>query len=74
MARMESIGSVTTLAFAVPATSVVIQAIVTGEIPTPVEIFGVAIMFAGIYISRLRPGKVLVAPDAEAPAFLEDAP
>jgi drug/metabolite transporter (DMT)-like permease len=74
MARMESIGRVTTLAFAVPATSVVIQAIVTGEIPTPVEILGVAIMFAGIYISRLRPGKVLAAPAAVAPTILDDAP
>ena len=34
MARMESIGRVTTLAFAVPATSVVIQALLTGETPT----------------------------------------
>ena len=74
MARMESIGSVTTLAFAVPATSVVIQAIVTGELPTPVEILGGAIMFAGIYISRLRSGKGLVAPDAAEPVVLEDAP
>jgi hypothetical protein len=31
-------------------------------------------MFAGIYISRLRSGKVLVAPDAAEPVVLEDAP
>ncbi|MGD0637522.1 MAG: DMT family transporter, partial [Nitrososphaerales archaeon] len=74
MARMESIGRVTTLAFAVPATSVVIQALLTGEIPTSVEILGVAIMFAGIYISRIRPGKVLVAPAAVRTVAVEDAP
>jgi drug/metabolite transporter (DMT)-like permease len=68
MTRVESIGKVTTLAFGVPATSVVIQALLTGEIPTTVEIAGVAIMFVGIYISRLRPGRVLVAPPTEGPA------
>jgi drug/metabolite transporter (DMT)-like permease len=74
MVRMESIGRVTTLAFAVPATTVIIQALLTGEIPSPVEILGVCIMFAGIYISRLRPGRVLVAPTEVEPAVLTKAP
>ncbi len=55
MARMESIGRVTTIAFAVPALAVVIQAVLTGELPTPVEVLGVAVMFAGIYISWILP-------------------
>ena len=63
MARMESIGRVTTIAFAVPAVALVIQAALTGEIPTPVEVLGVAVMFVGIYISWMlseRPGKIAV--------------
>jgi drug/metabolite transporter (DMT)-like permease len=72
MVRMESIGRVTTIAFAVPATSVVIQALLTGQLPTPVEILGVAVMFAGIYISRIRPGRVLAPPEPEH-ALLPDA-
>jgi drug/metabolite transporter (DMT)-like permease len=72
MARMESIGRVTTIAFGVPATSVVIQALLTGELPTPIEILGVAVMFVGIYISRIRPGRVLAPPEPER-AVLPDA-
>jgi drug/metabolite transporter (DMT)-like permease len=72
MARMESIGRVTTIAFGVPATSVVIQALLTGQLPTPVELLGVAVMFAGIYISRIRPGRVLAPPEPEH-AVLPDA-
>ena len=74
MVRMESIGRVTTLAFAVPATTVILQALITGEVPSPVEILGVGIMFAGIYISRLRPGMVLVAPTDPVPAAGAEAP
>jgi drug/metabolite transporter (DMT)-like permease len=74
MVRMESIGRVTTLAFAVPATTVIIQALLTGEIPSPVEILGVCIMFGGIYISRLRPGMVLVAPTEPEPVVLPEVP
>jgi drug/metabolite transporter (DMT)-like permease len=74
MVRMESIGRVTTLAFAVPATTVIIQALLTGEIPSPVEILGVCIMFAGIYISRIRPGMILVAPTEPEPAALAEVP
>ncbi len=61
LARIESIGRITTVAFAVPATTVIIQALLTGEIPSPVEVAGVGVMFAGIYISRLRPGRVRAA-------------
>lgn len=62
MARIESIGKITTIAFAVPATTVAIQALLTGEVPTPVEVAGVAAMFLGIYISRLNPGRIAVPP------------
>jgi len=57
LVRMETIGKVTTLIFAVPATSVVIQAILTDQLPTPISIAGVCVMFSGIYVSRLRPGR-----------------
>jgi drug/metabolite transporter (DMT)-like permease len=56
LVRMETIGRVTTLVFAVPAASVIIQSILTKELPTPLSIAGVCVMFAGIYVSRLRPG------------------
>lgn len=62
MARIESVGKITTIAFAVPATTVAIQALLTGEIPTPVEVAGVAAMFIGIYISRLNPGRIVIPP------------
>jgi len=55
MARMESIDRLTTISFAVPATAVAIQALLTGELPTAVETLGVALMFVGIYISRTLP-------------------
>jgi drug/metabolite transporter (DMT)-like permease len=59
LVRMDTIGRITTLVFAVPATSIVIQSILTGEVPTPLSIAGVCVMFAGIYVSRLNPTRRL---------------
>jgi drug/metabolite transporter (DMT)-like permease len=73
MARMESIGRITTMAFAVPACAVAIQAVLTGEVPTAVEIIGVAVMFAGIYISRILPGRTETAPKDPGQAAAEAA-
>ena len=70
MARLESIGRITTIAFAVPAMAVAIQALLTGEVPTPVEVLGVVLMFGGIYISRILPGgsRVETEPSRAAPS------
>ncbi len=57
MLRMETVGRITTLVFAVPATTVVIESILTGQLPTAVSVLGICVMFAGIYISRLQPRK-----------------
>jgi drug/metabolite transporter (DMT)-like permease len=54
MTKIETIGRLTTLAFAVPAVTMVTQAILTGELPGIVSLFGVALMFFGIYISRMH--------------------
>ena len=57
LVRMDTIGKITTLVFAVPATSVAIQSILTHQLPTPLSIAGVCVMFAGIYVSRLKFGR-----------------
>lgn len=64
LVRMDTIGKITTLVFAVPATSVVLQSVLTNELPTPLSIVGVCIMFSGIYVSRFRLRKrpLVVAP------------
>jgi drug/metabolite transporter (DMT)-like permease len=56
LVRTDTIGRVTTLVFAVPAASVMIQSALTRELPSPLEIAGICVMFAGIYVSRLRFG------------------
>lgn len=55
LVRMEKISRVTTIVFAVPATSVVIQALLSDELPTALSVAGICVMFAGIYVSRLQP-------------------
>jgi drug/metabolite transporter (DMT)-like permease len=60
LVRMDTIGRITTLVFAVPATSIVLQWILTGELPTTLSVAGVCVMFAGIYVSRLSPTRRLV--------------
>ena len=59
MARIETIGKLTTLAFGVPATSIIFQSLLTGELPGLASLLGFGLMFVGIYISRVR-GSVLV--------------
>ncbi len=54
MLRMETVGKITTLVFAVPATTVIIEAVLTGQLPTGASILGICVMFAGIYVSRLK--------------------
>jgi drug/metabolite transporter (DMT)-like permease len=52
MLRQERVGKVTTLAFAVPAMTTLIETIETGVIPGLTTLSGIGIMFLGIYISR----------------------
>lgn len=64
MLRTESVGKITTLVFAVPATSVVVQSLLTRQLPTLLSIAGICVMFTGIYVSRLKPGRpISVATD-----------
>jgi drug/metabolite transporter (DMT)-like permease len=54
MLRREKVGKVTTIAFAVPAMTTLIETIRTGVVPGLVTIGGIGIMFLGIYISNVR--------------------
>jgi drug/metabolite transporter (DMT)-like permease len=53
MLRRERVGKVTTLAFAVPAMTTLIEAIETGVIPGLATLGGIGIIFLGIYISSI---------------------
>lgn len=52
MLRREKVGRITTLAFAIPALTTLIQTIKTGAVPSPITLSGIGLMFLGIYISR----------------------
>jgi len=54
MARIETIGRLTTVAFAVPATTILLEALETGYVPNGFSILGFLLMFLGIYLSRIR--------------------
>jgi len=62
MLRLERVGRVTTMAFAVPAMTTLVEAIETGVTPTLVTIGGICIMFLGIYISRMQESTEVRAP------------
>jgi drug/metabolite transporter (DMT)-like permease len=53
MLRQERVGKVTTLAFAVPAMTTLIEAIETGVIPDLTTLGGIGVIFLGIYISSI---------------------
>ena len=53
MLRRERVGKVTTLAFAVPAMTTLIETIQTGVMPGLATLAGICIMFLGIYLSRI---------------------
>ena len=53
MLRRERVGKVTTLAFAVPAMTTLIEMIQTGVMPGLATLVGIGIMFVGIYLSRV---------------------
>jgi drug/metabolite transporter (DMT)-like permease len=55
--RRGRVGKITTLAFAVPATSILIDSIRSGTLPSYVAIAGAGVMFSGIFISNWREEK-----------------
>jgi drug/metabolite transporter (DMT)-like permease len=67
--RLGRVGRITTMAFAVPATSIFLDAVLYSEIPALLSIIGAGIMFAGISIAswqRDKPPPLLVQPQKEA--------
>ena len=54
MTGMETVGKLTTLVFAVPAVSILLQALETGIAPGLLSLVGAGLMFLGIYISRVK--------------------
>jgi len=54
MAGMETVDRLTTLVFAVPASSILLQAAETRTAPSLLSLLGVGLMFLGILISRMR--------------------
>jgi drug/metabolite transporter (DMT)-like permease len=53
MLRREKVRKVTTMAFAVPAMTTLIETIQTGVIPSLATLGGIGIIFLGIYISNV---------------------
>ena len=57
MLRRGRVGRITTLAFAVPATSILIDSVRSSTIPSYLSIVGAGVMFFGIFISNWREEK-----------------
>ncbi len=55
--RRARVGRVTTLAFAVPATTILIDSVVALSFPEPLAIIGGAVMFVGIFIASWHKGR-----------------
>lgn len=49
--RLGRVGRITAMAFAVPATSIIIDAVLTSKLPALLSIIGAGVMFAGIFIA-----------------------
>jgi drug/metabolite transporter (DMT)-like permease len=56
--RRARVGKVTTMAFAVPATTILIDSVATSSFPEPLAILGGAVMFVGIFIASWQKGKM----------------
>ena len=52
MFRIARVGKVTTMGFAVPATTVAIQSVETLKLPSLIAAFGALIMFVGVYLAN----------------------
>lgn len=64
--KVSSVNRVTVLAFSVPIFTTVLEAIISMAIPETFLIIGIAMMFVGIYISRLTKGINVVDRGGEA--------
>ncbi len=54
MVRVEKLDKITTMTFAIPASTVAIQSVEYMQFPNPISILGAAIMFVGIYLSNSK--------------------
>ena len=66
MIRRSKVNRITVLAFSVPIFTVVLEAFMTSRIPGIFSIAGVAVMFTGISLSRIRGGISVVVPEGNA--------
>jgi drug/metabolite transporter (DMT)-like permease len=66
MIRISKVNRITVLAFSVPIFTVVLEAFMTSRIPGVFSIAGVAVMFTGIFLSRIRGGISVVVPEGNA--------
>ena len=69
MLRRERVGKVTTLAFAVPAMTTLIETVETGVLPGPETLAGIVIIFLGIYVSNVaaRKSQPAAVPSSPSP-------
>ena len=70
--RRGRVGRITTMAFAVPATTILIDAVETSTIPPAISIAGVAVMFVGIFISTWHKGGVEASEQGEEEGQVSD--
>ncbi len=66
MIRISRVNRITVLAFSVPIFTIVLDVFMTGILPTVYSVVGVAVMFAGIALSRLKGGISFVVPPRAA--------
>ena len=66
MIRISKVNRITVVAFSVPIFTVVLEAFMTSRIPGIFSIAGVAVMFTGISLSRIRGGISVVVPEGNA--------
>lgn len=66
MIRISRVSRITVLAFSVPIFTIILGVAMTGVIPSIYSVTGVAVMFAGIALSRLKGGISFVIPPRAA--------
>jgi drug/metabolite transporter (DMT)-like permease len=59
--RRGRVGKITTMAFAVPATTLLIDSVETWSVPSYVSIMGAIVMFVGIYVANWREKTTITA-------------
>jgi drug/metabolite transporter (DMT)-like permease len=70
--RRGRVGRITTMAFAVPATTIFVDAVRSGTLPSILSIAGAAVMFLGIFLSSWNRGSpASSAPEVKSPTSME---